>query len=117
MKHRNPPWNREELILALELYFRIGPGRFSSETPEIIELSEILNKLKYHASCPDPVHYRNPNGVNMKLCNFLRFDRSYQGKGFTHGSKLDESIWKEFSENQEQLKLEADRLRRKALLN
>jgi 5-methylcytosine-specific restriction protein A len=33
----------------------------------------------------------------MKLCNFLRFDPDYKGKGLDRGGKLEESIWNEFS--------------------
>ncbi len=35
----------------------------------------------------------------MKLCNFLRFDPDYKGKGLTAGGKLEEVIWNEFAGN------------------
>lgn len=41
----NPPWARDELILALELYFREPSACGSKTHSEVIKLSEILNKL------------------------------------------------------------------------
>lgn len=101
---RNPPWHREELILALELYFRVTPSRMNSRHPAVIELSEILNKLPTVRDRPDKVRFRNSNGVYMKLCNFLRLDPSYHGKGLTRGGKLEEVIWSEFANDRERLK-------------
>ena len=42
---RNPKWHRDEIILALNLYFNLEPGQIHARNPEVIELSEILNKL------------------------------------------------------------------------
>jgi 5-methylcytosine-specific restriction enzyme A len=64
---RNPTWSREELILALDLYFELGSGsRFSSANSQIIELSEMLNKLQVHSERPDEIKFRNPNGVSTE---------------------------------------------------
>jgi len=94
---KNPPWTNDELILALDLYFRHNPSQISQAHPEVIELSELLNKLPIHANRPDVVRFRNPNGVYMKLCNFLRFDPSYSGTGLARGGKLEKQIWQEFA--------------------
>lgn len=114
MTQRNPNWSREELILALDLYFRLGPGRFSAADPEVISLSEVLNSLPLHSMRPDAQRFRNPNGVNMKLCNFLRLDPSYRGKGLQRGAKLEEGIWAEFASNRERLSAHAAEIRRTA---
>ena len=42
---RNPKWHRDEIILALDLYFDKDLGTISSKNPKIIALSELLNKL------------------------------------------------------------------------
>ncbi len=42
---KNPTWTRDELILALDLYFRVGLPRWSASNPEVIKLSKILNEL------------------------------------------------------------------------
>ena len=69
---RNPKWHRDEIMLALELYFRIEPGQIHARNPEIIELSEVLNSLPIHKDRPDEVKFRNPNGVGLKLSNLQR---------------------------------------------
>jgi 5-methylcytosine-specific restriction protein A len=47
--------------------------------------------------------YRNPNGVYMKLCNYLRYDPTYKGKGLAAGSKLEKEIWDSYSDSREEL--------------
>ena len=94
---RNPPWQRDELILALDLYFRHNPAHLSREHAEIERLSRILNDLPIHPTRPDAATFRNDNAVYMKLCNFLRFDPSYSGTGLTRGGSLEKAIWDEFA--------------------
>jgi 5-methylcytosine-specific restriction protein A len=100
---RNPPWQRDELILALDFYFRHRPSSISKSHPELIALSQLLNSLPIHADRPDAAHFRNPNGVYMKLCNFLRFDPSYEGTGLARGGALEKEIWDLFANNRELL--------------
>jgi hypothetical protein len=83
---RNPAWTDDELILALDLYFRLNPARTSDSNPAIIELSGVLNSLPIHAEALRGEKFRNPSGVYMKLCNFLRFDPGYSGKGLVAGA-------------------------------
>jgi 5-methylcytosine-specific restriction protein A len=47
-KQKNPPWHREELILALELYYRVDASRLRPEDPEVVELSSLLNRLPFY---------------------------------------------------------------------
>jgi 5-methylcytosine-specific restriction protein A len=100
---RNPPWQRDELILALDLYFRFPPSGIGQQHPEVVKLSELLNALPIHAMKPDAQRFRNPNGVYMKLCNFLRFDPTYQGAGLSRGNRLEEEVWREFAGQREEL--------------
>lgn len=93
---RNPNWTRDELILALDLYFRENPLHTSENNLEIIKLSKLLNKLPIHPEEDRTESFRNPSGVYMKLCNFLRIDPGYEGEGLNAGSKLDEEVWREF---------------------
>lgn len=95
--NRNPAWQRDELILALDLYFQHNPAHISSTNEEVIRLSQILNSLPFDSEKRDKERFRNPNGVYMKLCNFLRCDPSYQGTGLQRGGKLEVDIWNEFS--------------------
>jgi len=100
---RNPPWTRDKLILALDLYFRINPTKTDKSHPEIKALSKLLNRLPIHKSRPDAEKFRNPDGVYMKLGNFLSVDTSYEGKGLRARSKLDKMIWDEFSNDRKRL--------------
>ncbi len=104
MAEKNPPWQRDELLLALDLYFRFNPSHISKSHPEVIKLSKILNSLPIHKERPDEIKFRNPNGVYMKLCNFLRYDPNYSGVGLQRGGKLEEVIWKEFYSEKDKLK-------------
>ena len=99
---RNRPWSKEELILALELYFKIGPK--DSSHPDVINLSETLNRLSDASSEGDPDKFRNPNGVGLKLSNFARLDGNYSGKGMTHGNKLEPIVWDEFNNDRNKLR-------------
>src|SRR5262249_61545435 len=89
MARRNPPWQRDELILALDLYFRHRPDTITKAHPEVLALSELLNALPIHPDRPDPARFRNVNGTYMKLCNFLAHDPDYRGKGLEAGGKLE----------------------------
>lgn len=100
---KNPKWHRDEIILALDLYFQEDRGSIDARNPKIIELSEILNKLPIHTIIPDSVKFRNPNGVSLKLSNFLAIDPNYSGKGMYAHSKADYSIFMEFIDNRKEL--------------
>lgn len=108
---RNPPWQRDELILALDLYLKYRPSLPDDNSPEILELSQLLNKLRLHTSSYGDERYRNPNGVSMKLRNLSRFDPENPGMGLKNGSKNEETIWREFYNNPEKCHQEAEAIR------
>ncbi|MDO0823081.1 HNH endonuclease [Desulfosporosinus nitroreducens] len=84
------------MILALDLYFRSNLSQIDKNDEEVIKLSKILNSLHIHSNVPDESLFRNPNGVKMKLANFMRFDKS-KSAGLARGGKLEELIWNEFA--------------------
>lgn len=100
---RNPKWHRDEIILALDLYFDKYRGSIDHKNPKIIELSELLNKLPLFAERPDAEKFRNANGVSLKLSNFLALDPSYTGKGMESFSALDAEVFKEFVNQKDRL--------------
>lgn len=108
---RNPPWHRDEIILALDLYSRLELGQIHAKNPEIIELSRLLNRLPIFDVRPDEVKFRNPNGVGLKLSNFLAIDPTYKGKGMESFSKLDQKVFEEFQFNEAKLHEVAKRIR------
>jgi 5-methylcytosine-specific restriction protein A len=113
---RNPNWARDEVILALDLYFRVDPLTTSESHPEIVALSELLNKLPIHTDRPDIEKFRNPNGVYMKMCNILRLDPEYKGVGLTAGGKIEEIIWNEFAHDKARLRVVAEAIRAAAAI-
>jgi len=115
---RNPTWKRDELILALDLYFRHPPSHIGKAHPEVVALSHVLNALgpRLHPDVPDKAKFRNPNGVFIKLCNFLRFDPTYKGKRLTAGGSEEESVWQEFADDNARLAAAAAAIRARATL-
>jgi 5-methylcytosine-specific restriction protein A len=105
---RNPPWTRDELILALDLYFRLAPHSWDEHHSDVVALSELLNRLPIHISRPDIVRFRNPAGVSMKLYNFRALDPSYAGASLRHGSRQDEIVWNDFVDDPEELRRTAE---------
>jgi 5-methylcytosine-specific restriction protein A len=111
---RNPKWHRDEIILALDLYFDKDLGPIGSKNPKIIALSELLNKLPIFDYKPDQKTFRNPNGVTLKLSNFKALDPNYEGMGMDAYSILDEEVFQEFSSDIELLKKIASKIRQVA---
>lgn len=108
---KNPKWHRDEIILALDLYFRPDRGTIDAKNPNIIQLSQELNLLPIFSDRPDQATFRNPNGVGLKLSNFLALDPEYHGKGMEAYSKLDEELFNSFSKDRKRLHHIANQIR------
>lgn len=96
---RNPPWNRDELILALDEYVRWNGNPPGKTSADIHDLSHTLNELRRILGTRGQSTLRNANGVYMKLMNFRRLDPVFasQGKsGLTRGNSLEKEVWDEF---------------------
>lgn len=92
-------WTREELILAINLYFKLPFGRLHRLNPEVISLAQLIG--------------RTPNAVAFKLVNFASLDPSLKTrgiKGATNVSKLDEEVWTEFFNNWDSLPFQSEEL-------
>lgn len=100
---RNPNWTRDELILALDLYFQADFVHYPKEGEDVLALSHLLNQLPIHPRANADEKFRSSDSLYMKLCNFLRLDPSYSGKGLDAGSKLDEIVWNEFANDRNRL--------------
>lgn len=111
---RNPPWTRDELILALELYLRNPASPPGKNSTDVQELSATLNKLGRMIGLGENSKFRNANGVYMKMMNFRRFDPQYtaSGKvGLTRGNRDEEGVWREFAQHKERLVKVANAIR------
>lgn len=109
---RNPKWKREELILALELYFGLEQGQMHKNNSEVISLSKNPRQMKLFTNIPDIIKFRNPSSLSRKLGNFKSVDETYKLNGLKHISKLDVEVWEEFKSRRNTLKDEADRIRK-----
>src|ERR1700733_10260562 len=114
-KMKNPVWKREELILALDLYFGMDYGQMHGRNPQIIRLSEELNRLGLHSYIPEPGKFRSVNSVALKLANFKKYDRNFTGAGMRDGGMLDREIWNQFHSHRDRLKQEAELIRQLSL--
>ena len=101
---RNPPWTRDELLLALDFYLstRAHPPSNAS-SPGVAELSDELNRLAVGMGLHGDERFRNANGVLMKLMNFRRFDPDAPGAGLSRGSRAEEEIWARYSTRPDEL--------------
>jgi 5-methylcytosine-specific restriction protein A len=104
---RNPSWNREEIMLALNLYFQLSGKGEEPNNIKVIGLSKTLNQLASAENKNE--NFRNPNGVSLKLQNLRYFDPNRPG-GMSGGSKLDNFILKEFYHDRELLKAITDNI-------
>lgn len=93
-------WTREELILALSVYFQLPFGRLNHTTPEVKELARILG--------------RSENSAALRLVNFAACDPYIINSGrtgMTSGIGVCMPIWEEFYEDRERLFSEALRIK------
>ena len=104
---RNPPRTADELVLALDLYFE--HGWLDDTDPRVIELSSVLNALPHTAL--DATTFRNPNGVAMKLANFLALDPAYDGVGLTSSGRRDGEVFDAWKDRRADLHRLAESLR------
>lgn len=99
MKEGQRLWTRDELILAINLYYKLPFGRLHQGNPEVINLGKLIN--------------RSPGSVAFKLVNFASLDPSVIArgkKGASNASKLDSEIWNEFFLNLDVLAFESEKL-------
>lgn len=91
--HGNPKWTRDEILLALDLYFQCGDRLPSPRDSRVVELSKLLQLLPAHDSAERKASFRNPDGGAFKLQNLRRLAT---GEGLQNFSIADEQVWKEF---------------------
>lgn len=95
----NTIWKREELVLALNLYFKLPFGKLHTGTREIKELATIIG--------------RTPSSVAMRLNNFASLDPYHIKRGIGGLKNISKGcvlIWNEFMTNREDLIYEAENL-------
>ena len=93
-------WNREETILAFDLYCHTSRSKISRNNPDVINLANLLG--------------RTPGSVALKMHNLAHYDPVLIEKNLvsmSHGSKLDEEVFNEFCKDWEELSFQAQAIR------
>lgn len=96
---KNENWTREELVLALNLYFKLPFGKLHTRTPEIQALAQTIN--------------RSVNSVAMRLNNYASLDPYHINRGIgglKNVSKDCVLVWNEFIADREDLLFEAEKI-------
>lgn len=90
-------WNRNEMILALNLYLKLPFGQMDARNPQVIHLANIIG--------------RSPNAVALRLVNYASHDPNLQQRGISgmsHGGNICKEYWNEFVEDRESLLYESE---------
>lgn len=96
---RGDLWTRDEMILAFNLYLKLPFGRLHTRTPEVQQLAQLIG--------------RSVNSVALRLVNYASCDPYLQSrgiKGMIGGQKQCQPIWDEFTNNQDSLIFESERI-------
>lgn len=95
-------WREEEIRLLLTYYKRMKSGDMHKTHPLVLEASKAIRELEINKEYSSQSEkFRNPNGVALKLANFLFLDPQYEGKGMKGCSVLDRRVFnEEFNINQ-----------------
>ena len=104
MNNHQRKWTREELILALSVYFQLPFGRLHSNTPEVKELARVIG--------------RTDSSAALRLTNFAACDPYIINSGrtgMTSGKTICMPIWEEFAGDKERLFNEAQMIKAKLL--
>ena len=91
--HGNPHWTEDEVVLALDLYFKLAGNAPGPSDPQVIDLSHTLRSIPYHAEAARKESFRNADGVAFKLQNLRQLAT---GKGLANTSKTDKTVWERF---------------------
>ncbi|MGI9338162.1 MAG: hypothetical protein ACR2P4_06620 [Gammaproteobacteria bacterium] len=97
MKRRLHYWNREDTILALDLYLRLSDDDIIPANDEIGKIAELLG-VSAHALCVKIIQFRSLDPTKDGL-NISKPHRS---------SKMVMEVWEEFSEDEGALRTACD---------
>jgi hypothetical protein len=92
-------WTREELLLILNLYYKIPFGQFDQHNPKVMNLAGLIG--------------RTPSSVAMQLNNLVSLDPYHQNRGISGlrpPGKLAQQLWTEAQGDWENVILESENL-------
>lgn len=110
---RPPVWVRDEVILVCDLVVQRGWRYISPTDPAVIELSNLLQELPFHAPEVRSASFRNPNDVSRKTQDLASGHPGYQGRP-TNGGAVDREVLEDFLRDPERMHAVAAEIRRLA---
>jgi 5-methylcytosine-specific restriction protein A len=114
IRHRNPDWDEDELVLALDVYLSAKPADLQKNSPEVADLSAILRRRLSTLGVVGEPTLRNVAGVYMKLQNLKAHDPDYVARGRTGlsaGNRLERAVWERYGTRPTELHQRAVQLR------
>lgn len=105
----NPDWTFDELILALDLYLQWRPSQPPAGHPDLVGLSDLLQRLPIHPQDARAEDFRNANSVRRKLGDYTAPDPGYTGKGTKGGSGV-HLVWGQFADDPAALSAAVERI-------
>lgn len=93
-------WSHDEMVLALDLYYKLPFGRLVRTTPDVIELANLIG--------------RTNNAVALRLVNFAACDPVIIESGRTGmvgGISICKPVWDEYVGQKERLFYEAEQIK------
>lgn len=88
-------WNREETMIAFNLYSKMPFGSIHSDNPRVVKLADMLG--------------RPPGSLSWKMCNLASLDPKLSIKG-TRIAKMERVVWDEFNADPGGFLAETERL-------
>lgn len=93
-------WTDEEMILSLDLYYKLPFGRLNQHTPEVKELAALIG--------------RTPSSVALRLVNYAACDPEIVNsgrRGMVSGIGKCKPFWDYYAENTEELFQRAEKIK------
>jgi hypothetical protein len=95
VSRRNPDWEWDEIVPACDLVRQNDWRALPAENPQVIELSELLQRMTLHPLDARRPDFRNPNGVGRKTADIATHHPGYTGRP-THGNAMDGKVMAQF---------------------
>lgn len=94
----NIKWHRDEIILALDLYYKFKAARRnpSPQNTQVINISDILNRIPRKEKDIETLNHKNPDDVCKKLSELKSLDPDNSEHKIQGVNKLDDEIFFEF---------------------
>lgn len=100
---KNPPWDREEELLLVDLYFRLLANNIALQKADsqISDLSKLLNRRAMLLKMDVSDTFRNVKGIKMKLGN-IQFVDTFGKYGLSAVSQMDKEYVNKYKNNYSQ---------------